>query len=279
MKRLLPRLLLATAILASLGLTACNDDAVKTEQLDRVVWSDDNTEEALIVLKFEEKHSMNPLDGTTLKSNFSHQVYVQNRDGSNRHPIGNEFLGQNGFDFYYMKSAGYLIASYIATGSDDNPVTRYYQLKLDGSVNQLTSKPDMRVIPSPNGAYLALITFYPAACGNPAGNCPMDVEFLDANSLASVGKKQQLSFEHGKTPELTWNLGGQFLLTTDEQTFAVRPDAEEPSPANTPACTYPPTSSSSIATSGDFVYPAQNQVQTRPTTQSEQPFGCQDIAS
>jgi len=270
--------LLLLALFGSLTIAACENNAVKTEQLNRVIWSDDNTEQALIVLKFEEKKSMNPLSSNNLKSNFSHQIFVQDRNGGNRRAIGNEFLGQNAFDFYYMKSSGYMIASFIEASEENNPVVRYYHLNVsNGGVTRLTSKPDMRVIPSPDGAYLALTTFYPSTCNNPAGNCPVDLEFMSSETLETVGKKHQLNFNNGKSPEMTWNLGQKFILTTDEEAFSIMPGDESPIETEIPACTFPQTTSSSVAASGDFVYANNMQILTRPTTHSEQAFGCQDI--
>lgn len=277
MKKVLNSVVLAG--FALLALSACDDQSTaKTEQLSRVVWSDDNSAQALVVMRYDESTpAMNPISAGGLQSNFTHQIYVQNADGSNRHAVGIEFQGQSGYDLYFMKESGYIVGTMVEASDNNQAVTRYYLLRMDGTVNRLTEKPDMKVIPSPNGGTLARITQYPATCGNPAGNCPVDVEFLDAQSLDPLGQKTQLSFSSGsgQLPALTWNQEGQFIVSDGAEAKAIAPATGEVSETTVPACTFPATTSSQVSASGQYVYSSAGQVMSRQAAANEPAFGCQ----
>lgn len=266
------RKVFAAVLLASLSLSACNEKSVKSEQLARVVWSDDNSEQALVVLRYDQQEGMNPAAVGAVESNFTHQIYVQNADGSNRRPVGIEFQGQSGHEVYYMKSAGYIVAS-LMEAADNNPVARYYQLRLDGTINRLTEKPHMQVIPSPDGAYLARITQYPDTCANPAGNCPLDIEILDAQTLSKLGQKYPFSFS--SQPEVTWMPDGKLVATDGQLSEAIEPGSDSVEEISPPACTYPPTSSSAVSHDGSFIFAQAGQIQLRPAGLNEKAFGCQ----
>lgn len=273
MKKLTLGLVALTALTA---LSSCNEKSVKTEQLSRVVWSDDNSEQALVVMRYEEATpAMNPISAGGLESNFSHQIYIQNADGSKRHAVGIEFQGQSGFDLYYMKEAGYIVATMMENDESNQPVTRYFQLWMDGTVSRLTDKPDMKIIPSPDGQILAQVTQYPATCQNPAGNCPVDVSFIDATSHDSLGKKIQANFSGGQLPAMTWNTQGEFILAGATQAQALTPGSSEIRSVPIPACTYPPTSSSQVAANGAYIYSSAGSILSRPAAQNEASFGCQ----
>lgn len=271
------RKLIQATLLTSLSLmSACvGSSDKKNEQLSRVVWSEDGQAQALVMLRFEESGSALPA-GASTESNFSYQIFVQNADGTNRQAVGIETAGQNGQELYYMKEAGYLIASYLEA-SESHPVTRYYKLNLDGSSTRLTDKPDMLVIPSPDGQYIARVTQFPSTCTNPGGNCPLDVEILDAQTLTDAHNKRQLSFAStGEMPQLTWTPGNQFIASLGESSFATQADSAEALAVAQPGCFYPPTSSSSIGYDHMVLMPGpNNQIMSRPASANESPFGCQ----
>lgn len=266
---------LGLALLAPLCLTHCTREKAKVEQVDRAVWSDDNNQVAMIVQRFDQSSSSNPLS-STLRENLSHQIFIQDRNGGPRQAVGNEIQGQNARELYFMKRAGYLIASYLESDAAGGSQVVYYKMTLDGNVSRLTQQPHMRVLPSADGQYLALITQFPEQCTGSGAACPLDVLFRRAEDLSDVGTTHRLSFANGVLPELTWNLGGQLIASNGSESFALRPGQAEAVTVEHPKCVYPATSSSSIASSGDFVYPEQNQVAFRSTTAGEQPFGCQD---
>jgi len=269
------RRLLFTALVTSLLLSACNEKEVKTEQLSRVVWSDDNTEQALVMLRHSEQNTMNPAAVGALPSSFTHQIYIQNSDGSNRRPVGIEFQGQSGHDLYYMKAAGYLIATLMQASANGTPEAHYFQVKLDGRVNRLTEHPFSKVIPSPDGQYLARVREFPATCSNPAETCPVHVDILSAETLQKVGSAYQFSFSSGQ-PETTWTPDGRFVVTNGSEAEALTPGSASVESTSTPACTYPPTSSNPISFDGSYVFAQAGQIQIRPAAHNEKAFGCQN---
>lgn len=261
-----------TVLIAGL-IGACNEEVSKSEQLARVVWSDDNTEQALIILRYEQQPGMNPAAVGAVESNFSHQIYIQNADGSNRRPIGIEFQGQSGHELYYMKAAGYLVASRMEV-SDNAAVARYYQLRLDGTVNRLSEKAHTQVIPSPDGNFLARITQHPELCASTVGNCPLDVEILNANTLHQMGSTYPLSFR--TQPEVTWMPDGKLVATDGQRSEAIVPGSNSVEEVSVPNCTYPPTSSNAVSHDGSFIFAQAGQIQLRPAGLNEKAFGCQN---
>ena len=260
-----------------LGLAACNENGRKS-QLSQVVWANDGVEVATIVQRWDETGS-NP-DGTPIKANLTHQLYLQKLDGGNKRILSNELPGADARDFYYIHSAGYAVASYFEPQADGSTVKRYYQLRLNGGqAYSLTSKPDMAVIPSPDGSSIARVTLFPSAC-TPNGSssnsdaCHVDVEFVNPNDLKVVGSKEKITFSsREKLPELTWTPEGKLVATSGSEAFAVKA-GETPQSVPVPGCTQPQTSSSQVDKNGVYVFIDGNSVKSR--LEATMPrFGCQ----
>lgn len=260
--------------------TACRPGK-KTEQLDRVVWSNDGVEQAFVMTQFEEGRSGNPLDGTTMKRNFSHQIFVQDPDGLNRRAVSNQVVGQNGGDLFYMRSAGYIVASFLQqNGENQAPYPRYYQLLMDGTTRTLTTAPHTRAVPSPDGKWIARVELNPEGCrpdatDNESESCRVQVEFLDAQTLMRHGQKHQVLFQNpSKVPDFTWTPEQEWVVTNRVQAFAASPD-QEPEAADVPACLFPKTSSDHINADGSLIFPNGNTIDSRPATADDPQWGCQ----
>lgn len=263
----------------SLLLTSCGKEETRTKQLDQVVWSDDGTEQAYVVMRFTEKRSLNPLNGTTEKKNFTHQVFIGKSDGTNHRAVGNEFTGQNGASLYYMKNAGYIVASTLEANGDGAGFERFYKLDMNGTTYRLTQEPNEVAVPSPDGKYISRVRFHPEQCNTlpdtPHGsNCTVDLQFLDAQTLQIVDDKtSHLNFgTDSAVPDVTWTNAGEFIVSTGNKAFSITPSTTAKD-ASKPECFNPKTSSSNINAAGQFVFVSGNQILSQPAT--EPGFGCQ----
>lgn len=268
MKRFFPIAGLALSLLS-----ACFEKESRVEQLAQAVWSDNGQSQAVVIQRFDQT-STSPLDGSTaIKQNLTHQIYVQQANGTGRQAVANEFQGENARELYYMQDAGYIIGSWVDAADPQNPVIRYYKLGLDGKVKRLTDKPDMKILPSPDGRVLAELTLYPATCSNPGGNCPVEVHFLDAQTLEPLTKKISLRFDGPAQPAWSWLPNGTFVVQA-QKAFLLTPGSETSSETALLTCLNPATSSSAHQTQGVLFIEA-NQVKQRPLAANEPVFGCQ----
>lgn len=266
--------------LITLALTGCWSDA---EQVDQAVWSDDDSEVAVVVLRFEEK-SGNPLNGTTDKKNFRHQIYVQSLDGSGKTAIGGERSGQNGSQIYYMKSAGYLVVSTLTDVG-----MRFDRVALSGA-STLIAETDydsckshfFDVVPSPTGAQIAVIS-RSDACEDTSPEAPtplgpvstpvqVEVRFLNAQTLAELDA-QTVDLATGSVA-WTWRPDGAFVVTDGQDAVALTAGLSAVTTA-LPGCTDPKTSSSPVDASGVFVYPNPDGGLSTSTSSGADTFGCQ----
>lgn len=276
MNNLLKRLPLALL----LTLTGC-DGSKRTTQLDQVVWSEDGSAVVSVLLHFDEKKSGNPLDGTTQKSNFTHQYLLQQPDGSQKHILTPELPGQNAYPLYYFKGAGYVVGSYLDKNTDGTLFERYELIRLaTGQVIALNNGPNTHILPAPDGSILAEIKDFPSAC-QPNGNstttdaCHTEIAFISPVDLTRQGKKQQVSFSsRDSVPEVTWTPAGQLLVSNGQETFSLSPGEDKVSSVSQPACMKPATSSSRVNSQGVLVYIDGNQIKTR-LAPGEPKFGCQ----
>lgn len=241
---------------------------------NQVVWSDDATKVAVIELQYEEKGEE--------KSNFTHQLYIQNVDGSERQAITEARDYQNG-NLYYMRQAGYFIMeSLMPTGArrfdriDENGneiliiETPDNEHQPCGDVQAADNKPLPQVyhtvIPSPDGALLAHI--FSLDCGE------VSVEFLYSNNLNIITDPTIIPIE--EPVNATWHTDNYIILTNNQNTkaWAVR-IGQTPESITPPNCVAPVTSSSHIAYDGRMVYlDKAGEVNTR-QVDAGMAFGCQ----
>lgn len=247
--RLVP---LLTVVIALLGLVGCWNDR---EQVDQAVWSDDDTAQAYTQLFFEEGPRVNPLSMTHPRRDYRHQLFVQRPDGSERRALTGVRAHRTGGNLYYMRAAGYVIVDVIA----DSGETRYDLVRLaDGQVSTLLSHTpsgapcaSLDVVPSRDGLTIAVIerTTGPES----AGRCPSGdavVTLVDASTLSTLS-----SFRWALSDMLQskWTEGGDLVVwTTADGAWRVDP-ADGPSPAETPQCPFPRTSSGSLSADGVLI--------------------------
>lgn len=265
---------------ALLMLASC-DGSQRRTLVDQAVWSEDSSEIAAVVMHFDEKKSNNPLDGTTLKSNFTHQYLVQKPDGSQKRILTSELPGQNAYPLFYFKQAGYILGSYLDKNTDNMLFERYELIRLaTGQVTRLNNDPYTHILPAPDGSILAQVKYFPSAC-QPNGSssttdaCHAEIEFISSMDLSRQGKKQKVVFSsRDRVPEVTWTPAGQLLVSNGEETFSLKPGEDIVNSAPRPACMEPPTSSARINSQGMLVYIDDNQIKTR-FEPSQPKFGCQ----
>lgn len=276
LKSIARRSVLISLSFTAIALAACDDKAEKKEQISQLAWSEDGTEIAYVMSRFEEEGAAPSV--THFKHDFSHQVYVQNADGSNVRKIGNEQGLENLEDFYYHKAAGYMVVSYLNKPLGEPAFKRYYQLKLDGKSYTITTKPNMSTVPSPNGQVIATVTQFPEGCkgvsSSGADSCHAMVDFLNASDLKKMGNQIKVTFaSRDRLPDFTWTSSGDFVVSNGFEAFSLAPGADVKT-RNVPACMSPKTNSSSVNQSGQVAYAEGSTAKVR-LDPSQPQFGCQ----
>ena len=257
------------------------------EQTDQIVWADDDSEVAIVILHFEEK-SGDWLSGTTEKRYFKHQIFTQKINDKEKFPL-TELRDHQVGQVFFMKSAAYLITESILPGG----ARRFDKIDLKGHEILIIETPDSvhqpcqtqqnsppvetepttpippvvyhTVIPSPDGGQLAHV--YSPECGKAS------VEFLDAESLTVLDNQ---TFDIDEPMEVTWHRDGYIVFTTSKRDKAWKVKAKEsPLPVLPPKCLSPVTTSSNVSAEGRLVYfDESNQLTTREIGRKEA-FGCQ----
>jgi len=266
-------------LLMVLLVAGCSNKVLKswtiTQQNDKVIWADDGSQVAIVILSFEE----NPgsfLGGTTDKRNFKHQIVVQNLDGSERQAITKWRDHQNG-QLFFMKQAGYLVVeSLLANGA-----RRFDKVSENGNEiliietpnnehqpcrdRESSSPPQVHhtVIPSPDGLQLAHI--YSPTCGK------VTIEFSHANNL-NLFDGQTMDIDEPMTA--MWHPDGYVILATNnnDKAWKVTPLAT-PLPISPPNCMSPVTTSSEVSMEGQKVYFDGDKLATKDVG-SQKAFGC-----
>ena len=251
----------------------------ETGQIDQVTFADDDSGHAFVKLMFEERPSAHPLNGTTDKRNFRHQVFVQDQNGANRRAVTAVQSFQDGATLYYMKRSGYLLVDTLE-GADR---LRYDVIRLDGRIQTLRtwSNPGqmcagLEVIPSPDGQLIASIE---RVAGAPSGDlfCApgrAKVELYDAFSFAVVAR---YDWAVKGMIESTWNLQGELIVHEMEAGSFKMTRTQPPLATDNPKCIHPRTTSSIISSTGQIFVPGpseQNPVNVLPVDDAV-PFGCQ----
>jgi len=251
----------------------------ETEQIVQVAFADDDSAHAFVKLMFKERPSAHPLNGTTDKKDFRHQVFIQDRDGENRRAVTGVVSSQNGATLYYMKRSGYLIVDTLEAPDK----LRYDVIRLDGRIQTLEtwSHPGqlcagLEVVPSPDGLLIATVERLDS--GQPADlPCApgrVVVELHDAASLAVVAR---YDWEVGGLIESTWNPKGELIVHELEAGSWKLTRSEPPVAAADPRCIHPKTTSSIISSYGQLIVPGsspQSPVEVLAVDDAV-PFGCQ----
>ena len=247
-------------------------DWVPRNRHDQVVWANDGSDLAMVVISEENLISFAPD-----QHQFFHQIWVQNLDGSGQRNITDMREHQTG-KIFYMKPAGYLVVESLL----DNGKRRFDKVALDnGNEILIVETPDnehqpcftmpakpvalqvyQTVIPSPDGMQLAHI--YSPECGK------VTVEFLDAKEL-NLLDNQTMTIE--EPMRALWHPDGYIILVTNSQAwkFAL---GGSPMPTSFPNCLEPVTSSSNVSLAGKMVYFEGEKLMTKEVDR-QQVFGCQ----
>jgi hypothetical protein len=196
-----------------------------TRQLEHLVWSSDGHQVGGAEYVFEEKKSWNPLDGTTLKRKFCHQLSTYDPKTLARLGYVGPMQPNQVGDITFMQPAGYFT---VMTYERDFGGWDFHRVALDGT-RKLLAHVDVgcqygRILPSPNGSRIAYLAVA-GHCGNDGqGGNDVVVSFFDGavNAL-------------GQSPSVRVYLDG---------------GAVKVEPAATPRCTDPGTTSSPVAAAG-----------------------------
>ena len=279
--------LFSIILLSGLILVGCSGNAPRdwtvTEQNDKVVWADDGSDVAVVVLRFEERQG-SLLSGTTDKRLMKHKIFVQNLDGSKRHSINKDWRDFQNGQLFYMKQAGYFVVESLL----ENGSRRFDKISMDGDEIliietpsnehlpcQQTGKPALSniplsaqvhhtVIPSPDGQKLAHV--YSPECRK------VTVEFLHANNL-SLFDTQTMDIE--EPMNAIWHSESYIILTNNnnDKAWKVTPLAP-PEPLEPPKCISPVTTSSDVSLEGKKVYFEGDNLVTNDVG-LQKAFGCQ----
>ena len=187
--------------------------------------------------------SWDPLNGTTNKRRFCHQLSVLRPDGSLDHRVGPLYPNQHG-DFSYMQPAGYFIVQTLPPNAFE-----YYRVGLDGTRTLLGRITDGCttgfVIPSPGGERLAFVRVQ-AVCSGPGSGSTATVSFFDATG-APIGGAATHAFVGYAAG--TWTPAGAFVVSDGAQAVSVEVSGAVAA-ATVPGCTDPATTSSGVAADG-----------------------------
>lgn len=239
----------ARKILVVVGAIVLASGCARWKDVERykdVVWSDDDSRQAILQTITEEKKQM--LD-VTLRRDFRHRIFLQNADGSNLQPLTGVRQGEPGFNFYYMKTAGYVLVNI----HESDEQGRVDLVHLNGSIETLTtfSRTECspaQFVPSPDGSRIASIQRV-ASLGNMS--CPsgaLRVRFYDASTLAVLGTHE---WPTNGYIDLSWTTDDE-LIVHDELngTWAVDPVTGKGPLLETPECFFPKTTSSTVSAGG-----------------------------
>jgi hypothetical protein len=274
MRRLI-RLAAVTLPLAAAGVVAGCEGWISTAGINSAAWSDDDTEIAFVLSRVQYRSL--PLFGGTQYRNFRQQLYVRSPSGHDSVTLGAEVTGDLVLGTLRdMKKRGYLTLTVTDDGRDI-----FYQIMRDGSRREVarvsvfprtSCQPYFpRVIPSPGGEYLALVT--PGICDTTSilPSAQVTVRFIDAMSLAPI--RSDTIQTNDRDVSSTWLPDGTFDVGTSTGVWSLAVD--RPAAATTaPHCWTPQTTSSEWSSLGARVGPGGRTVTIGHPAQPLA-FGCQ----
>ncbi|MCK5523136.1 MAG: hypothetical protein KAI83_08395 [Thiomargarita sp.] len=245
------------------------------EQNDKVVWANDGSEVAVVVLGFEEKRS-GLLSKTRSQRHFKHRIQTQKIKGSEEPRLITEWRDYKNGQIFYMKQAGYFIVESLL----ENGKRRFDKIVLNGNEILIVETPDnehqpckkgtlpkqvyQTVIPSPDGQQLAHI--YSPECGK------VTVEFLHANNL-NLFDNQTIDIDEPMNAK--WYSNGYVILTSKSHKKAWKFTPLLPPPTSTTPqrCISPMTTSSDVSLDGKKVYFEGKKLGVKKVDRQKQ-FGC-----
>lgn len=243
-----------------------------TRQLERAVWSSDGTQIGGVELVFEEKKSWNPLDGSTQKRKYCHQLVTLDTKGNRLGTVGPMQPNQAG-DITFMKPAGYFTAqTFVRDGGWD-----FHRVALDGT-RKLLAHVEVgcqygRVLPSPDGSRIAYFEVLGHCTDGESGN-DVVVTLFDRTGK-KLGSSPKIPLPNGAYE--TWTPAGDLIVTdgvTASRVLLVG-SALQTAPASVPGCMEPGTTSSTIAADGRTLDFDANGKPVVVATQPSAAFGCQ----
>ncbi len=266
------------------AISGCNCVSADRDIIETAIWADDDSEQLYVRHTFAERQRASPFpEAESITGNHRMRVFRHSLDGDST-PVGEWRDETPGPDWYFMKSAGYILGS-VQTGEDG---LRYERWSLDGSaVQPVVESPGTIdacsfsvVVPSPDGSTLALVHRVGAPASGPAipgcGAGTVSVERLDAQSLARLTRTGQVAIE-GRV-QFTFAPDGRAFVFAGTERFVVSDDGQALEPASAPpTCTVPPTTSSNISSAGRLI--AANSLEPNDPivviADGQTPFGCQ----
>lgn len=266
MRPLVPRALSLAFALAptSLAVAACNPWQ-EASQTDMLVFADDDSELAIQELRFEERQG-DALSGSTEKRDFRQQLFRADPKGERHLPIGPERTGQHGGDLYFMKTAGYLVASSVP---EEGGLVGWDRISLDDGTSQSIPMLDESydwafAIPSPDASLIAVVS---------GAGQSVRAQLFDEATLEPASERDDVTV--AGTPEWTFRPDGAFVVTDATSAWALTAAAEGFTDTNVPACTTPKTTSSMVSSEGELLSTTPEGAIERSDPDPSLAFGCQ----
>jgi hypothetical protein len=220
-----------------------------TRQLEHLVWSSDGHQVGAVEYVFEEKKSWNPLNGTTDKRKFCHQLSIYDTNLHQVRYVGPMQPDQAG-EISFMQPAGYFV---VMTYVRDFGGWDFHRVALDGS-RTLLAHTEVgcqygRMLPSPNGNLIAFFDVAGHCDDNGSGN-DVTVTFFDGATGAKLATSASVNLPGGAAE--TWTPAGDLVLTDGIKAVKVALVGTTAVITNTtvPGCTDPGTTSSATGPDG-----------------------------
>jgi len=256
---------------------------VEREAILVTVWSDDGADQAYLLAKWQEESGMFGVPEGASTRNHRHYVYLRSADGSDRRDLYG-VKPEHGFGrIYYMKSQGYVIVAL-----QDGSGLRFVKAGTDGtervvatSSNSLMACGSLEVIPSPDGAELAIIERAAVTQSPPSGPAvpvpacssgAVTVELVDAATLNRL--HGPFSWTVAELAEATWTPAGELFVASAGDAWRVDRQSG-PVASAPPACFAPKTTSSNVSAGGVMIGPGNSGDPVRVISQDAASFGCQ----
>jgi hypothetical protein len=245
-----------------------------TRQLEHLVWSSDGQQVGAVELIFEERKSWNPLNGTTDKRKFCHQLSILDKNLKHVRYVGPMQPNQAG-EISFMQPGGYFT---VMTYVRDFDGWDFHRVALDGT-RKLLAHTDVgcqygRMLPSPDGTRIA---YFDVAghCNDGLSGNDVKVTFFDGVTGAAIATSASVNLPGGAA--LTWTPAGDIVLTDGTKSVRVALAGTTVTITNTsvPGCTDPGTSSSVIAADGRILGFDSNGKPAIVGTDPSAAFGCQ----
>jgi hypothetical protein len=255
-----------------------------TRQLEHLVWASDGQSVGAVEYIFEERKSWNPLNGTTDKRKFCHQLSVYDKNLKFVSYVGPMQPNQAG-EISFMKPtavapampppAYFTVMTYVRDfdGWDFHRVSL-----LDGSRKLLAHTPVGcqygRMLPSPDGK---LIAYFDIAghCNDGLSGNDVKVTFFDGATGATIATSTSVNLPGGAA--VTWTPGGYIVATDGTKSVKIALVGTNAVVSNTtlPGCTDPGTSSSDTGPDGRILGFDANGKPAIVGTNASGSFGCQ----